>query len=1001
MKKSLIIVGALVTIILIAIFAIPILFKAQIQKIVDDAIRASVRAEVSYEDFNLSLIRNFPNLSLSVDELSIAGVEEFAGDTLVYAENFTVSVNFVQAILSDRLTIKKINLERPKIFVKVLESGLANYDIAVESETSEAAESSDYDLGIQGWEVENGTMIYDDRQTKVFLKLQGITHSGSGDFTSDLFDLTTTSVGEVVSLQYEGFEYLENKQIDADVTLEMDLPQSKYTFKDNRIAINQFTIGIDGWLSMPENSEDIIMDLSFQTLQNEFQDLLSCVPGMYMEGFENIESSGTVDLAGVVNGTYNEDKIPSFQVTMEVVDGRFKYPDLPTSVENINLDMVVANSDGITDNTSIDISELHLDFGKNPLDGTISINGLATPEINADLNTKLDLGELTSMFPMEGTTLKGIYTLSLKAVGKYDSAAQTFPVVDASMSLDNGYVKSSEFPESLEQFHFISMVTNPTGNLPDTRIEVPKFNFVMDGEPVSGKLVLVNPNDFSWDVAIDGGVNLEKLTHIFSLEDMTLKGIIRGNLASKGKMSSLEAEKYADIPTSGTIEIENFSYSSKELSHAFEISSGKTSFTPQQITISDVRAQTGATDLAINGAVTNYINYMFKEQEPIAGNLKIESQNVNLNEWMEESATSEQSDDLSVIEIPDNVNFTLDATAGTVLYDNMTLSDLKGQVLVQNGIAQLNDVTFNSLGGGFLISGSYDPRNKVVPEFDMKVQMQKIAFKEAFETFNTVKILAPVAQFLSGDFSSSFKFNGALKPDMTPALATLNGSGLINIVTATLSGTDSKLIQGFTAITKFNDTPKAFNLNDVIMAVKIKDGQMDVAPFEAAFGDYTTRVSGSTGIDGSMNFLLNMEVPAGVVGTSVNQAIAKLTKSDQPVDDKINVNLKLSGTYSNPQFALGGVQDEGSTTNAVQSAVNQKTQEAKDSAKQVVDQKTEKLTESTKKKLDSLISDQVSDSASADAIKEVTKDLLDKDNVEGVLDLFKKKTSKKDTTKTK
>ena len=34
-----------------------------------------------------------------------------------------------------------------------------------------------------------------------------------------------------------------------------------------------------------------------------------------------------------------------------------------------------------------------------------------------DMNTSLDLAELTGMFPMEGTTLKGTYDLSLNAEG--------------------------------------------------------------------------------------------------------------------------------------------------------------------------------------------------------------------------------------------------------------------------------------------------------------------------------------------------------------------------------------------------------------------------------------------------------------------------------------------------------------------------------------------------------------------------------------------------------
>jgi len=665
-KKNLIIIGGLAALFLLILVVAPLLFKGQIKKIADNAIAESVNAKVSYDDFGLSLIRNFPNLSLSVDQLAVVGVEEFAGDTLVVADQLSVSVNLFKAIFSDQLSLKKIALSQPKVLIQVLESGKANYDIAKESEAPTEQEASEYQFSIEGWEVENGSLIYRDRQLLMDLELKEVTHSGSGDFSQDLFDLNTSTTANIALLQYEEVEYLTNKTINAEVILEMNLPESKYTFKDNSIAVNDFTIGVDGFVTLPEDTEDILMDLHMITLQNDFKDLLSCVPGMYLEGFEDIESSGTVDLEASIKGTYNEEVIPAFDLTLNVDNGRFKYPDLPSAVENINLAMTVSNQDGNIDNTLIDVSQLHMDFGSNPLDGSVRIDGLVTPEIKADLNTKLDLNQLTTMFPMEGTTLKGIYALSLQAEGEYDSVAQTFPVVNAAMSLDDGYIKSSEFPESLEQFHFESTVTNNSGKLPDTRVEVPDFSFVMDGEPFKGRLTLVNPSDYTWDVAVEGGVDLEKVTHVFSLEDMTLAGTIRGDLKSTGRMSSLEAERYAEITTSGAIEVEDFSYSSPELSHPFVIQTGRTSFTPQQIEVTDIQARTGSSDMKLNGSISNYINYLFKENEPITGRISVVSQNINLNEWMSESTEADTASELTVIEVPRDLDLTIDATANTV-----------------------------------------------------------------------------------------------------------------------------------------------------------------------------------------------------------------------------------------------------------------------------------------------------------------------------------------------
>ena len=983
------VVGGLVVILLLAAFALPLLFKDRIKQAVDEALEASINAEINYGDFDLSLFQGFPNLSVSVNDLSVIGNDRFEGDSLISTEKLSIAINPVQAIFSDKLEIKSIEIFNPRLQVLVLEDGTANYQIAKEDSTAQQ-EDSNYQFGIDNWLIENGTLIYKDDQTGFNIELNEVNHRGSGNFSQDIFDLNTSSTLHIVDLQYQNLSYVSDKKVVADVILEMDLPTSTYKFKQNEVSINEFSFGFDGWLSMPEASDDILMDISFATKQNDFSSLLSCIPGMYTEEFENIQTDGLVSMIGKLDGTYNTSQIPKIDFSLNVEDGMFHYPDLPTAVDNINFDLNIVNSDGLIDNTLVNIQQLSLNMGDNPLNGSLKIDGFDTPEIDAKLAAAMDLSQLSNMIPMDGTMVTGDFGIDLEASGIYDSAAQTFPRIDADLQLNNGYIKSDEFPESLENIHINSTITNNSGHLPETRIEVPDFSFSIDNEKFGGNLVLVNPNNFSWDMAIAGGVDLEKIDKILSLEDMSLKGKLRGSLTSAGNMSNLEAENYAAIPTSGDFEVENFYYQDEDLSHPLEIRTGRASFSPNDIKLVDIEATTGSSDFGIDGMVSNYLNFLLKENAELTGSLVVQSQNIDLNEWMTESSEDE-SEPLSVLEIPDNLDLDLRAEAGKVDYDNMELRNLKGQILIKNAEAKLRNLSFNSLGGGFLVNGSYQPADLKHPKYELDVEMQQVGFKEAFNSFNTVKAFAPVAQFLQGKFSSNFSMNGELQPDMMPNLSTVSLDGLVNIATAILSAKDSKLVQGLSGMTQFESSPKEFSLEDVIMAIKINNGQMEVAPFSANFGEYQTMVSGSTGIDGKMNFLLNMELPAGVVGKSVNQGIANLTGNDQPVDDKVNLNIKLAGSYLSPSFGLDGLQSQNTTAGQAKYAVDQKKQEVKDSLELRAEEETQKITEAAQQGLDSLLIGNSKDSTTNTAIQNATKELVNKDKVNDVLNLFKKK----------
>ena len=160
----------------------------------------------------------------------------------------------------------------------------------------------------------------------------------------------------------------------------------------------------------------------------------------------------------------------------------FQYPDLPTAVNNINVDMLVASEDGNMDNLLVDVKQFALDMGENPINGRVKIQGLGPMDVDADINAKINLADLNAMVPMEGLEMRGLYTLSLKADGVYDTLSSKFPNINALMSLQNGFVKSSEYPFAMEEINLVSKVLNETGNMAQTVILVEEKSMLLDGE---------------------------------------------------------------------------------------------------------------------------------------------------------------------------------------------------------------------------------------------------------------------------------------------------------------------------------------------------------------------------------------------------------------------------------------------------------------------------------------------------------------------------------------
>lgn len=923
LKKILIGIGIVFVVLLAAAFILPVIFKDDIKAAIDKELAKSVNADVVFDadNFSLTLFRNFPNITVEMRDFGVINREPFAGEVLFATERLEVEVNLKDILFGDQLRLKGITLVSPLINVKVLEDGRANYDIAIASGEEEEVteESGEFSFGIDHWQVINGDITYDDHSLPFLLSLKGVNHSGSGDFTQDVFDLKTSTTADTVTVKYDGIEYLTNKHATIDATISISEEYTKYTFKENSAKINDFAMSFDGWFKMNEN--DYGMDISFSSPENTFKSLLSLVPGMYSESFGDIKTEGDLQFAGFVKGTYSETQMPAFQVNLNVKEAMFQYPDLPTPVNNINLDMLVDNKDGNIDNTVIDVKKFHMDFGSNPFDARALISKLYPTEVDANINAKLNLAELSKMFPVEGLEMRGNYAIDLTAKGIYDSLKKTIPSINAIMSLANGYVKTTEFPLPLQDLKFNSSVKNTSGRMAETFIAVNDFSMVMDGEKFSADMLIQNLEDITWDVKANGGIDLEKITKIFPVEGMTLAGKVKADLQTKGKMSDLEAERYDKLPTSGSASLRGFKYTSVDLPYAVTLAQADMNFDPRKIDLKQVTGTIGKSDFNVSGSVSNYMGYLFSPNQLLKGTMNFSSTLLDLNEFMTETEeTTEESEPYGVIPVPENIDFLLKSSIATVKMMDFNITNAKGDIVVKDGVANLSGLSFNLLGGAFTVNGAYNTKDIEHPKYDFALKIENMALAQAASSFSIVKNFAPVAGLMSGNFSTDFKLSGELLQDMMPNLKTVNGEGLVKVAQASLK--ESKLISGITSLTKLDDSNEV-TLKDVLMSASIKDGRLSVKPFNVKFGQYATSVAGSTGIDGSINYNLKMDVPAGKLGTQLNSFVSQYTGGTSDPNAMVPVNIGLGGTFLDPKPQLLMTEQKQQVQQAVTSAVKQ------------------------------------------------------------------------------
>ena len=264
------------------------------------------------------------------------------------------------------------------------------------------------------------------------------------------------------------------------------------------------------------------------------------------------------------------------------------------------------------------------------------------------------------------------------------------------------------------------------------------------------------------------------------------------------------------------------------------------------------------------------------------------------------TTTEEGKKTTEAVKIPSFLDCSVTAKAGTVVYDNLNLKDVSGNMVIRDEAVTLNNLKMSIFGGNIGLTGTVSTKGKT-PTFNMNLGLDKVNIAESFTQLDMLKSIAPIAGVINGKLNSTIKLSGDLQQDMTPNLKTISGDLLGQLLSTTVNEKNSALLTALSSNVKFIDMNKV-NLNDVKAALSFKDGKVNVKPFDIKYQDITVNVGGTHGFDQSMNYNLKFDVPAKYLGTEVNNLLAKLTPADQNKIQNVPVNAVLGGNFKQPKI---------------------------------------------------------------------------------------------------
>ncbi|MCK9448487.1 MAG: AsmA family protein [Bacteroidales bacterium] len=414
-------------VILIALILIPFFFQDKLVQLVKEELNKSVEATIDFSSARLSLIRSFPDFSLTLSHLVLTGKAAFENDTLLYADRFSLTLDILSVFKASPYEIKNIRLKEPLLHLIVLEDGHANWDIMpeTESEIEEPTTSTDsFSLSLKALQISNGSLIYDDREIPFVLKLDQLNGQIKGDLSTSQSRLYAGLQIASIGVIYDGMAVLNKVNGFAEAVIDVNFDDNSYVIATDVLKLNELGLDFAGKFILADTA--IGMDFTLAAAKENFKQLLSLIPSEYMRDYEQLIADGNFDLNFRMNGNYSETAFPAFNASMTVDRGVVAYPDIAEKIEYINLKLKIENETGDLDHTRIILNPFQFSLMNDPFSMNLTLQQIISdPFIKADLKGKLHLDKLGDFIPPEFiSSLDGLLTIDVALNTRLSSIEQ-------------------------------------------------------------------------------------------------------------------------------------------------------------------------------------------------------------------------------------------------------------------------------------------------------------------------------------------------------------------------------------------------------------------------------------------------------------------------------------------------------------------------------------------------------------------------------------------------
>ena len=595
MKLFLKILAGLVIFFIVLLIGLNLYFtNERLRGLILPEVRSAVGTEVQVDQMSLTFFKTFPQFGVELQNFVLPDPN---GETVASLEELLVGVELFP-LLRNEISISHLQLNRPVLNYRVYPDSTSNIDFLLETpEEPEQPESEGYAIAIPEFTIQSATINYRDEPGEVIIVMNDLNADISLQF-ADLIESTVNANLGSLSASAGGTSYVDNLSLSLNQVSTVDLENERLELTEGTFSIRGLALNIAGSVSN-WSADAPSIDLQFSSSSENFGELLRLAPPEFDEQLAGLETRGALQLEGSVAGSITEEKLPAFDLLVNVSDGYLQNPDLPDAIEDINLSLELNN----------DLATLS-EFSARAAQNMITASGTVERPLDDDaifsiaFDGDVDLATVSRFYPIEDfgvQTLSGQLAADMTANGRIDRTEDA--MFSGNFILSDGALQYVDVPRPIEQINARIQASQDRIQIDESGFRAASNRFNMSGN-ISNPLDEANRNvDLSATVNFD----LASIKEFYPIDEDTLKlrGQFDANIVLRGQADPDQIER---LLQRSTFELRDGYIDHRLVGKPLEDITLTAEATGTRLSIQNARFVTGENTLAMNGSVSNYLS---------------------------------------------------------------------------------------------------------------------------------------------------------------------------------------------------------------------------------------------------------------------------------------------------------------------------------------------------------------------------------------------------------